>query len=148
MPAKKLKGLAYLALVLGCFQCVNRGPEPIHWNHDDCANCKMSISDKRFGCELLTLKGRIYKFDDLSCLLAYVREHPDHSRGATYYVYDYCVSEMPMSAEKLHFVSGESVASPMGGNIAAFSNKDSATHYSVLWNTSIKPWELVMSTND
>ena len=48
--------------------CSASGPEPIVVNKDVCFHCKMNISDVRFGAELITTKGRIYKFDDVVCM--------------------------------------------------------------------------------
>ena len=31
----------------------------------------MKISDGKFGAELITSKGRIYKFDDMHCMISY-----------------------------------------------------------------------------
>ncbi len=33
----------------------------------------MTISDVRFGAELVTKKGKVYKFDDVHCILAYLK---------------------------------------------------------------------------
>jgi copper chaperone NosL len=70
---KKIKNInlaiSLLALVLFS-SCSSSGPEKINLNKDDCHNCKMSISDKRFACEIVTEKGRAYKFDDITCLMS------------------------------------------------------------------------------
>ena len=38
-------------------------PKPIEYGEDQCDACKMRISDSRFGAELVTTKGKIYKYD-------------------------------------------------------------------------------------
>ena len=37
----------------------------------------MSISDKRFACEIVTEKGRAYKFDDVTCMMSYKNDYKD-----------------------------------------------------------------------
>jgi copper chaperone NosL len=109
---------------------------------DDCENCKMTISDARFGGEIITRKGRIYKFDDIVCLRAFMKDGSIKVSEieATYLVdYSYPHSLIPVSNCILS--SSENYESPMYGNIAAFASKDSADKYNlqmqgeiVLWN--------------
>ena len=50
------------------------GPEPIAYGHDGCAYCEMTIMDQRYGTELVTDKGKIFKFDSVECLVRYLKE--------------------------------------------------------------------------
>ena len=45
-------------LYLSCFQSCNAGPVPIKPGKDNCQFCKMTISDIRFGAEIITAKGK------------------------------------------------------------------------------------------
>lgn len=141
---KNAVGAAVVALLTFTFtSCGNSGPEEIKLNKDDCDNCKMSISDKRFACEILTSKGRAYKFDDVSCLLDYKTAHSDKMNNASYYIQDYLVPNTLSLINALTFVKGENISSPMGGNIAAFTNKDSATVYATQWQAELTSWESI-----
>ena len=68
---KKINLFISAATLVLLVACGHSGPETININKDDCDNCKMSISDKRFACELVTEKGRAYKFDDVTCMMSY-----------------------------------------------------------------------------
>ncbi len=116
-------------LVVLISSCSAKGPEPIKLNTDSCDNCKMTIADARFACELITSKQRVYKFDDLACMVSYKKEHADKAQDALYYVSDYLKPNQLSLAENAIFIQGDNVGSPMGGNMAAFSNKDSASVY-------------------
>src|SRR5690606_23270005 len=59
--------------LLGLQACGSDGPKPINYGKDQCAHCKMTVSDARFGCQLVTAKGRAYHFDDVQCLVAFVK---------------------------------------------------------------------------
>ena len=48
--------------------------EEINYGVDACAYCKMNIVDPKFGAELITKKGRVYKFDAIECMVNYDRE--------------------------------------------------------------------------
>lgn len=108
--------------------CSPDGPEPITLNKDNCAHCKMSISEGHFAAELITQKGRVFKFDDISCLLAYKNENPD-KEVKSHYVHYYLGENELISAESASYIKGGTLNSPMGGNIAAFKTKEEAAEY-------------------
>lgn len=111
-----------LVLLAGC----STDPQPLRIGKDNCEFCKMTISDKRFGAELITKKGKVYKFDDGHCLLAYMREgkvaKPDIA--AVYYT-NFIGNNELINAEEAFFLQSPQLKSPMNGNIAAFPNEDS-----------------------
>ena len=50
-------------LTLSLSSC-STAPQPIRIGQDNCDFCKMTISDNRFGAEIITKKGKVYIFDD------------------------------------------------------------------------------------
>lgn len=48
----------------------------------------MTISDGRFGAELITDKGRVYKFDDIGCLIRYKTSNLN-IEYKSFYVHDF-----------------------------------------------------------
>jgi copper chaperone NosL len=117
------------ALMLILSGCGQPGPQPIKLNTDNCDYCRMTIADARFCSELLTAKGRIYKFDDVACMVNYMKENHT-SAGTKMYIADYLNPNALVDVEKASYIKGGTVKSPMGGNTAAFSNADSAAAYS------------------
>ncbi len=71
---KKVKINKTLAILLmgGLISSCNTGPEPFKFGKDNCHFCKMTISDARFGAEIVTTKGKIYKFDDVKCMQGFI----------------------------------------------------------------------------
>lgn len=57
------------ALLLGA--CATAGPRPIAYDRDVCAFCSMTVSDPRYGAELVTVKGKVHAFDSIECLASY-----------------------------------------------------------------------------
>ena len=57
------------ALLLGA--CAAPGPRPIAYDRDVCAFCSMTVSDPRYGAELITAKGKVQTFDSIECLASY-----------------------------------------------------------------------------
>lgn len=95
-------------------------PEPIAFGKDHCTYCRMNIADPKFGAELVTDKGRIFKFDALECMVPYLQENSD-----TEYAYIMAIAyDEPgelKPVENLKFVFSENFKSPMGGNIAGLN---------------------------
>lgn len=122
--------------------CGSSKPEPIVLNKDNCDFCKMSIADGRFGAELITSKGRTYKFDDLSCMLSYKKEN-SQIKYLSFFVHDYMKSNILIPAETAFFVVSEELNSPMGGNTAAFNNKKDAENYGLKRDAMIGDWKAI-----
>ncbi len=122
ISTKKLVSVNLLMLlVLG--SC-NSGPEPIKTGVDACSFCKMTISDNRFGAEIVTRKGRTYKFDDMHCLLQFSKENtvPSAEVKETYLV-NFEAPHGFIEAPKSFLLKSAELRSPMGGNTAAFSTE-------------------------
>lgn len=118
-----------LVLIFLWFQlftsCSPEGPEAIILHKDMCSHCKMAISDGHFGGEVITDKGRVYKFDDLYCLRAFLAEKKELKINKNY-VHDYLHENQLIPAETAYFVKSDLFKSPMGGNTAGFSKKSEA----------------------
>lgn len=110
--------LTIFVLSFSLLSC-NVGPEQIEFGVDHCAYCRMKISDPRFGAEVVTQKGRIYKFDAIECLIPFVDEQRE--------IYSHTLAipfDQPgklKEKDSLQFVFSPAIISPMGANIAAFS---------------------------
>jgi len=123
------------------FGC-SSGTQPIHYGKDDCDFCKMGIQDKKFGGEILTRKGKVYKFDDPRCLLDFVEsEGMTKKEISSIYFVDYSGSHQFVRSDESFLLAAEALHSPMGGNIAAFANQDSAKIYQQEFQGKLIKWE-------
>jgi hypothetical protein len=66
--------IAWLALGLAACGPAS-GPQPIVYDREPCAHCRMLISEPRFAAQLETQDGEIRSFDDPGCLLADLAAH-------------------------------------------------------------------------
>ena len=105
-------------LLTGC----NPKAEKINLGKDQCAECKMTIVDPKFGAEILTKKGKAYKFDDTHCIAAFL-ERRDVELSNIYHVFfvDYNGNNELVDVDSAEFVVSSRLKSPMGG-AAAFRN--------------------------
>lgn len=116
-----LPPLVVVLIMGGC----TSGPEPIRYGSDACVFCKMTLSDQRFGAELITKKGKVFKFDDLNCLGSYLHsgvvEQPE---TAQLVAVDFAIKGQFVPIEQAFFLQHEAIKSPMRSDIAAFSTRD------------------------
>ena len=90
----------------------------------------MTIIDKKFGAELVSTKGKIFKFDDLVCMVEYLNDglisENDISKKL---VIDHQTENNFIEVEKATFFVSNELHSPMNGNAAAFINQAAALKY-------------------
>lgn len=112
-------GFVLLALVLGC----NSGPVPLEFGKDGCEFCKMILMDPKFGCEIVTDKGRVYKFDDINCMIQYMEEQNlDELGNHQFYIIDYHQPGHLIDAREAHYLYAEEIRTPMAARTVAFGD--------------------------
>ena len=118
MAATVLAGVIFLA---GC----SNGPQPIQFGNDGCDYCKMLITDKRFGGELVTKKGKTYKFDDIHCITSFLESGPvQQDNMAGIYLLDFSKPGQFVNSESCYLYASKELRSPMGSNTIAFSREE------------------------
>lgn len=142
---KSASVLAIFAIACLC-SCSKKGPEPIQLNKDKCDYCKMTISDFRFAAELITVKGRIYKFDDISCMSGYIQANMNIQNSA-FYIGNFNNPGELISVVDAYFVQSDQFKSPMGGNTAAYSLIKDAQKTAKEFQTEVKNWNQVQNRN-
>jgi copper chaperone NosL len=92
---------------------------------DMCAMCKMAISEKRFAAEFIDRDGQAFKFDDIRCMVDYIKSRQRRADLAATYLMDFD-SRQWIKAETAHCVQSAEIKTPMGGGIIAFQDAASA----------------------
>lgn len=110
------------ALALACITGCGGGPKPIAYGQDECAGCRMTLVDRHFGAEIVTAKGKVFKFDDISCLLRFQSGQKEVS-GSSAYVVDFDHAGVLLRAGDAQFLQHDRLRSPMGSGIAAFASE-------------------------
>lgn len=113
--------LVILVLLFSIAACqIRQEADPIVFGRDQCAYCKMTISNPKFGAELITDKGRILKYDAAECLANHLNE--DAPPYQQLYAVPYNEPKQLRAVEQLRFLISPDFRSPMGANLAAFSD--------------------------
>ena len=78
--------------------------------------------DKRFGAEIMTKKGKAYKFDDVNCLVLFHKEGSVKAADvAGRYITDFAHEGVLLEIEKAVFLHSDKLKTPMASQVAAFS---------------------------
>lgn len=101
-------------------------PEPIEFGSDACDYCRMTIVDNQHAAELVTSKGRAYKFDAVECMVPYYQEHQSDTEYAYVLVSDYVQPGSLVDGREATYLISEAIPSPMGGNLSAFLEAEEA----------------------
>lgn len=90
----------------------------------------MMISDNRYGAELITDKGKIFKYDSIECLIDYALEkNLIGDENQNFLVIDFSNPERLINARTAFYVHNENVRSPMGLNVSAFENESAVKNF-------------------
>jgi copper chaperone NosL len=131
--------VALSALVL-LAACGPAKPEPIAYDADQCGYCRMQISDRRFGAELLTRHGRAIKFDSIDCLLSFYKQAASANDVGSVWVSDFRHPGTLIDARSASFVELGAERAPMGRGWAAVASSADAAALGVTDPHAIKRW--------
>jgi copper chaperone NosL len=112
-----------LLVLLTLMGCAPEGPVPITFGTDECSHCSMTLTDPRFGAEIVSLKGKAFKFDDIRCLKGFMKAGTlPTSEVAHWYVVDHTTGNGTLvDATTAFYLESDALNSPMAGNIAGFA---------------------------
>ncbi len=115
-----------ILIVCTFFTSCSVGAEALKYGSDNCFSCKMTISDQRFGAEIITKKGRVYKFDDSFCMLAYLKTNIlTTGEIKKMYITNFSGNHQLLDVEQALILQSATLRAPMGGNLAATDQIDS-----------------------
>ncbi|MCX6296629.1 MAG: nitrous oxide reductase accessory protein NosL [Bacteroidetes bacterium] len=118
----------YFVLLLTISSCKS-GPEKLQYSKDSCAFCKMQLMDKKYGAELVTEKGKVYKFDDTGCMLNYEKQNFGSQKVALELVVDYSNPGQLINVLTAFHIKCAAAYSPMGSNLASFEKEETVNKY-------------------
>jgi copper chaperone NosL len=112
------------------FSACSAKPEPFKYGSDICYSCKMGIIDPKFGGELITKKGKLYKFDDILCMVRFLKSATVTQKEIRQnVVINFQKQNDFIDLSNTFFYVSPEINSPMGGNAAAFATRQEAENY-------------------
>jgi copper chaperone NosL len=107
-------------LIIGC----EVTPQPLKYGMDACYTCKMTLMDTKFGAEIVTEKGKVYKFDDINCMVDFYNSgYEPVDNMAHILVIDFSQPEKFVPGRDAFYIKSNEIRSPMSSGIAAFETK-------------------------
>jgi len=104
----------------------------------------MTIVDKLHAAEVVTNKGKVYKFDATECMVNFRKEF-DTSQIKLYLSTNYKEAESLIDATKATFLISENIPSPMGAFLSAYESKDDALKIKQEKGGNLFTWEELLN---
>tara|TARA_R110002020_G_scaffold135568_2_gene302752 strand:- start:7485 stop:7922 length:438 start_codon:yes stop_codon:yes gene_type:complete len=122
---KKSIALKIIAIGIGIATGCSVRPRPIEYGHVPCHFCRMTIVDKQHAAQLVNKKGKVFNFDAIECMMNRLKDEDEPSM-ALYMVNDFDQPGTLVDATKATYLISESIPSPMGAFLSAFSDGEKA----------------------
>jgi copper chaperone NosL len=93
----------------------------------------MAISEKPFAAQAIGRDGEVFKFDDIGCMVKFIRETGFKHRAAAFFVVDYDNKDW-LEAGQARFVQSAGIRSPMASGIIALRDDARAAGYAARYD--------------
>jgi len=150
---KKMGTITKLATAAGMLlfflsSCSSK-PQPFNLGKDVCDNCKMTIVDPKFGGEVLTKKGKVYKFDDAACMIHFLKSGVIKETDISQKLFiNFEKQNDFIDAGKAFLLVSPELKTPMGGNAAAFISQQSAEKLKSTAGGEVMTWNDVFNKSE
>ena len=131
-----------LLILVGLLVACKPEGKPIAYGEDKCEFCRMSIVDQQFGCEVVTQKGKVFKFDAVECMVKYLDQRVEDELKIKFMLTN--TFDVPGSlndADKCLYLISENMPSPMGMYLNPFKEKSEALKYQEENSGMIYNWD-------
>jgi copper chaperone NosL len=103
----------------------------------------MIISNSHFGTEMVTTKGKIYKFDAVECLIPELLIKGEDNY-AHILVTDFLTPHKLIDAKTSSYLISKKLPSPMGGFLSAYANEENALTSKKQFGGKMYTWEEIV----
>ena len=122
---KKLITIFSLFSLLLIFSSCNIQPQEIEYGKDACHFCRMNIVDRQHAAELVTKKGKAFKFDAIECMVNHLNQ-TDTTQVGLLLITNYNSPGSLISAKTATYIISENIPSPMGEYLSGVPTKEEA----------------------
>lgn len=120
--------------------------EPINFGTDPCAHCKMTIADNKFGGEIVTSKGKVFKFDDINCTVKYLKSFADINKDKVLFI-NMAKAGQFVDAKKALFLQSDKIMAPMNSKMGAFETQAEMDSVKNLYPGKTLTWSNVLEVH-
>ncbi|HEY3406309.1 MAG TPA: nitrous oxide reductase accessory protein NosL [Ohtaekwangia sp.] len=137
-----MKNILFILMLLTFMNACSVKPEPLQFGKDACYACKMTLMDQKFGSEIVTKKGKVYKFDDVNCMIGFYKSgYEPQENIAHHLVIDFMKPGELIDVKSAQYIRSEAIRSPMASQVAAFNTTQDLDSILKEWNGHALTWE-------
>lgn len=118
-------------------------PQPIEFGNDQCEYCRMMITEAEYASQALNHRGRSFKFDSVECMAAFDATAEDPGQIHSLWVPDFHNSENWLQSTEAVYLQSETLRSPMGLGLTAYSSEPAAREMQAEYGGEIISYEKV-----
>jgi len=101
--------------------------------------------DNKFGSEIISNKGKVYKFDAAECMVRFVKEGKIKQEDIqNRLVTDASKPGQFVDASSATYLISEKFPSPMGANLSAYGSKGDAEKFQKDFSGELKTWDEIL----
>lgn len=116
---RKLLSIVFaITLLASC----SKNIEEINYGSDQCEFCSMTIVDKTHAAQVVTNKGRNYKFDATECLIHYLEEQSSEDNMLHVLSANFLNPGEMLDVNTSAFIISDNIPSPMGAFLSVVEN--------------------------
>lgn len=141
---KSVAGSAATLLLLSTF-FVSCSPkiDPIRYGEDECDACRMKIVERTHAAQLVTNKGKNYKFDATECMIRFLASEVKEEDMAHILSANYLDPGNLIDATKATYIISENIPSPMGAFLSTLNTREEAEQLQKEHGGELYSWEMV-----
>ena len=132
-------------LILLLFTACNVKPKTINYGADACHYCDMNIVDQQFASQLVTSKGKAYKFDAIECMVHSLQEQFSDVEMVYELIADFDEPGNLIDAKSASYLVSENLPSPMAANLSGYKAKDAAQSRQEVLGGKVYSWAEIQS---
>lgn len=130
-----------IAILAFSLASCSQKPAEMHYGQDECAYCRMMITDNRFAAQIVTGTGKAVKFDAIECMAAYTGEHKSELESARFWVSDFSAPGSWIGLQQATLVRSEVINSPMGASLLALPGEEVTARHLAEYPGERVSWE-------
>jgi len=144
-----MKKFLISVIIILLFISCSVSPEKINYGEDHCVNCEMTIMDKRYATEIVTAKGKVYKFDSVECMVEFLKgDKIKNENVKLVLVTPFNHPEQLVDAGTSRVLHCKNLPSPMGKYLTAFKDEAEAAPFKEQFGGDLYSWESLLKGFD
>jgi copper chaperone NosL len=121
-------------------------PQTVHLGSEECAHCRMVITEPQFAAQALNSKGKAFKFDAVECLASWVASGEGSELELhSLWVADHEEPSRWLRVEEARFLRSDAVHTPMGAGVVALRDERAAREHLEARGGELLHWSGVLT---